>query len=181
MTMLPRLITPRLHLTPVNGADLPDLIALKADPRVFTMMLDGVRTPQQAMEELARDVAAWGADGFGLWAVRERDTTSFAGIAGLQRRADGRGIALRFALWPEAQGRGLAREAAGAALRFGHGEVGLDRIVAIARADNFASRTVLGSIGMRECERFRRNGWPMVVYESLSHSPGCAAPAGVWR
>jgi RimJ/RimL family protein N-acetyltransferase len=181
MSALWRLCTPRLHLTPVNGADLPDLIALKADPRVFTMMLDGVRTPQQAMEELASDVAAWGAEGFGLWAVRERDTTAFAGITGLQRRADGRGIALRFALWPEAQGRGLAREAAGTALRFGHAEVGLDRIIAVARTDNFASRTVLGSIGMRECERFRRNGWPMVMYESLSRSPGSAAPGGASR
>ena len=167
--MTPRwhLRTARLVLTPVNGADLPDLIAIKADPRVFAVMLRGVRTPTQTQEELARDVIAWGAEGFGIWTIREADRNKFVGITGLERRPDGRGVALRFALWPEAQGRGLAREAAGAALRFGHGEAGLPRIVAVARTGNFASRTVLGGIGMRECETFVQHGWPMVQYESL--------------
>src|ERR1700761_2312461 len=129
--MNPRWIlrTARLLLTPVNGADLPDLIAIKGDPRVFAVMLRGVRTPMQTQEELARDVVAWGAEGFGIWTIREVANHSFVGITGLERRPDGRGIALRFALWPEAQGRGLAREAAGAALRFGHEEAGLTHIV----------------------------------------------------
>jgi RimJ/RimL family protein N-acetyltransferase len=168
--------TARLLLTPVSGADLHDLIAIKADPRVFAVMLGGVRSPTQTQEELARDVAAWGADGFGIWAVREVGSGTpglnhlgggFVGITGLERRPDGRGVALRFALWPEAQGRGLAREAASAALRFGHDDAGLACIVAVARASNFASRMVLGGIGMTECDNFIQNGWPMVVYESV--------------
>lgn len=167
--MSPRwtLRTARLLMTPVNGADLPDLAAIKADPRVFAVMLGGVRSHTQTQEELARDVVAWGAEGFGIWAVRETGSGRFAGITGLERRPDGRGVALRFALWPEAQGRGLAREAASAALRFGHAEARLPRIVAVARAGNFASRMVLGGIGMRECEGFEQYGWAMVVYESV--------------
>ena len=50
--------TARLVLTPVGGADLPDLIAIKADPRVFAVMLGGVRSPAQTQEELARDVVS---------------------------------------------------------------------------------------------------------------------------
>lgn len=167
--MSPRwsLRTGRLLLTPVNGADLADLAAIKADPRVFAIMLGGVRSFTQTQQELARDVMAWGAEGFGIWAIREHGNGKFAGIAGLERRPDGRGVALRFALWPEAQGRGLAREAAGAALRYGHDDARLTRIVAVARARNFASRMVLGAIGMRECETFEQHGWAMVVYESL--------------
>ncbi len=176
--------TARLVLTPVGSADLPDLIAIKADPRVFAVMLGGVRSPAQTQEELACDVVAWGAEGFGTWAIREvgrdlprRDgpAAGFVGITGLERRPDGRGVALRFALWPEAQGRGLAREAAGAALRFGHDDAGLTRIVAVARAGNFASRMVLGGIGMSVCDSFIQNGWPMVQYESRrsSHLPPC--------
>ena len=76
-------------------------------------------------------------------------------------------MALRFALWPEAQGRGLAREAAGAALRFGHEQARLPRIVAVARESNFASRTVLGAIGMTECEGFMQQGHRMLVCESI--------------
>src|SRR5690242_4391054 len=110
--------TARLLLTPVAGADLADLQAIKADPRVFAVMLDGVRSPAQTAAELADDVIAWGTYGFGIWAVREIEGARFIGITGLAHRPDGRGIGLRFALWPEAQGRGLAREAAAAALRF---------------------------------------------------------------
>ena len=102
--------TARLVLTPVGGADLCDLIAIKAAPQVFAIMLGGVRSPQQTTQELADDVAEWGAHGFGTWAIREQG--HFLGITGLEHRPDGRGIALRFALWPQAQGRGLAREAA---------------------------------------------------------------------
>ena len=39
--------TARLVLTPVGGADLVDLRAIKADPRVFAIMLGGVPTPEQ--------------------------------------------------------------------------------------------------------------------------------------
>ncbi|HLY90278.1 MAG TPA: GNAT family N-acetyltransferase [Acetobacteraceae bacterium] len=188
--------TARLVLTPVGGTDLPDLQAIKGDPRVFAIMLGGVRSPQQTAEELANEVAHWGAHGFGWWAVRQtisaafsrtrsaiersgmsRDSGSqFVGITGLEERPDRRGIALRFALWPEAQGRGLAREAAAVALRFGHEQAGQRRIVAVARENNFGSRIVLGGIGMIECDSFVQNGYRMVMYESVASPP--APPAG---
>jgi RimJ/RimL family protein N-acetyltransferase len=159
--------TGRLLLTPVGGVDLPYLRTLKSDPRVFAVMLGGVRGPTETAEELARDVIAWSANGFGIWAVREVAGNRFVGITGLERRADGRGVALRFALEPEAQGRGLAREAASVALRFGHDRANLPRIVAVAREINVGSRLVLGAIGMIECETFVQNGYPMVLFESL--------------
>jgi RimJ/RimL family protein N-acetyltransferase len=158
--------TARLILSPVAWTDLPDLVALKADPRVFAVMLGGVRPPVRTAEELAEDIAFWAANGCGIWAVRDPVSGALQGITGFMQRPDGRGIALRFAFWPQARGRGLAREAAGAALQFGHERAGLRRIVAVARHDNIASRTVLGGIGMSECETFVQNGHPMVLYES---------------
>jgi RimJ/RimL family protein N-acetyltransferase len=158
--------TARLVLTPVGGADLPDLIRLKADPRVFAVMLGGVRSAARTVDELAEEVACWGANGWGIWTVRAREGGGFVGITGFMRRPDGRGVALRFALWPEAQGQGLAREAGGAALRYGHEQAGLARIVAVARENNTASRQVLGGIGMVAAEHFVQAGHPMVLYES---------------
>jgi RimJ/RimL family protein N-acetyltransferase len=177
MNPLWTLRTPRLFLTPVGGADLADLRAIKADPRVFAIMLGGVRTWQQTAEELTRDVVAWGANGFGIWTIRAAATGQFVGITGLEHRQDGRGVALRFALGPEAQGHGLAREAASAALRFGHDQAGLERIVAVARENNFASRMVLGGIGMTECDGFLQQGHQMVMYQSVVSRPAPPADA----
>jgi RimJ/RimL family protein N-acetyltransferase len=159
--------TPRLVLTPVSGADLADLRAIKADPRVFAVMLGGVRNAAQTAEDLARDVVAWGAQGYGIWAVRDAADHRFLGITGLEDRSDQRGVALRFAFWPDVQGRGVAREAAGAALRFGHEQAALRRIVAVARETNFASRTILGAIGMVPREAFVQNDHAMIMFESV--------------
>ena len=111
-------------------------------------------------------MAFWSARGFGMWTVRDSGG-AFLGMTGFMERPDGRGIALRFAFWPEKRGRGFAREAASAALRFGHDQGKLRRIVAVARETNVASRTVLGGIGMREAEGFEQGGHRMILYESL--------------
>ncbi len=161
--------TARLDLRPVSAADLPGLIALKADPRVFGQMLGGVRSPWQVAGELAEDVSAWARLNAGIFSIYEGPR--FQGITGVHERPDGRGLALRFAVWPEARGRGIAREAASAALRYAHDRAGLCHIIAVARADNFGSRMVLGSIGMTECDAFLREGHIMLVYESLAARP----------
>ena len=170
--------TGRLLMTPVSGADLADLRAIKSAAAVFAVMLGGVRNASQTADDLARNVCDWGQYGFGIWAVRE--AARFVGITGLEHRSDGKGVALRFALWPEAQGRGLAREAAYAALRFGHDQAALPRIVGVARESNFGSRTILGGIGMRHAETFEQHGYAMLLYESLSRS-GFAPPDSASR
>ena len=162
--------TGRLVLTPVGGSDLADLRAFKADPSVFAVMLGGVRNAAQTAEDLARDVVNWGHYGFGMWAVREGGR--FVGITGMEHRPDGRGVALRFAVSHEAQGRGLAKEAAYAALRFGHDQARLPLIVAVARESNFGSRMVLGGIGMRDAGTFEQHGYTMILYESGQPKPG---------
>jgi len=160
--------TGRLVLMPVSYGDKDDLQRIKSDPQVFAMMLGGVRSPREASEELAADMAHWAAHGYGMWVVRDRERGHFIGVVGLMDRPDGLGVALRFAVSPAWQGRGYAVEAASAALRFGHERAELRRIVAVARASNFDSRTVIGAIGMREVATFMRDGEPMVVYESVA-------------
>ncbi len=117
-------------------------------------------------------MAFWSARGYGMWTVRDASGGAFLGIAGFMERPDGRGIALRFAFWPDTRGRGFAREAASAALRFGHEQARLRRVIAVARETNIGSRTVLGGIGMREAETFEQAGRQMVLYESL-RAPDC--------
>jgi RimJ/RimL family protein N-acetyltransferase len=161
-----RLTTARLILTPVAAADLRDISALKADPRAFAQMLGGVRSRQQSAEELAEDIQFWGANGYGIWAVRARAGNALLGITGLMHRPDGRGVALRFAFSPLARGIGLAGEAAGAALVYAHEVANLPKVIAVAREQNFSSRMVIGAIGMTEIDRFVRDGVLCLVYQS---------------
>ena len=163
-----RLRTGRLLLSPVAWGDVADLQRLKGDPMVYAQMLGGVRSPMEVAAELAADTAFWSRHRVGMWLVRRAADGDAVGLVGMHERTDGRGIALRFAFTPESRGHGLAREAAGAALRYAHDRAELPRVVAVARESNIGSRTVLGAIGMRECERFLRGGEPMVMFESLA-------------
>nr|WP_194443497.1 GNAT family N-acetyltransferase [Pseudoroseomonas aerophila] len=156
----------RLTLRPVGPEHLDDLIALKGDEAAFGLMLNGTRTPERTDQELRDDMAFWATRSYGTWAVHLSEDDTFLGIVGLMERPDGLGVALRFALWPQVRGRGYAREAARAALEFGHA-AGLRRIIAVARETNTASRAVLGDLGMQECGGFPHNGHAMKVYESL--------------
>ena len=158
--------TGRLVLRPFGWSDLSDLAALKADPRVYALMLGGVRSPMQTMDELAAEIAFWGAHDVGMWTVRWPDGR-LVGVTGLHERPDARGIALRFASDPAFRGQGLVREAAGAVLTDAHSRAGLTRVIAVARSTNIASRTVLGAIGMRECGAFSQSGYDMLLYESV--------------
>jgi RimJ/RimL family protein N-acetyltransferase len=160
------LTTGRLRMTPVGYWDLRDLVALKRDPRAFAQMLGGVRSSVQTADELAQEIQDWGAYGYGMWSVRAL-RGRFLGVTGLMHRPDGRGVALRFAFWPEVRGYGLASEAAGMALHYAHGTAGLERVIGVAAEHNTASRMVLGSIGMTEVERFERDGVLRVVYQSV--------------
>lgn len=162
-----QLRTGRLLLWPVGWRDYSDLVSLKSDPRAYAVMLGGVRSASVVSRELAEEVSDWSRLGFGVWVVRGADDGRFVGIVALQERPDGRGVGLRFALRPEEQGHGFASEAAAAALRFGHERVGLSRIVAVAREDNFGSRLVLGAIGMVTCGDFERDGARLIVFESV--------------
>jgi len=158
--------TERLTLLPPGLENLPDLIRLKADERVFGFMLHGVRSAERTREELEDDIDFWEVRGYGTWCVYETGSGEFLGICGFMERPDGRGVALRYALWPECRGKGLAREAAKAALGFGH-RAGLRRIIAVARETNEGSLGVMADIGMTRAGEFRHQGHRMLVYESV--------------
>ena len=163
-------------LAPVGWQDRAELHALKADPASYALMLGGVRNAAQADAELAEDLRFWAAQGVGMWTVRAQAGPALLGITGLHERPDGRGIGLRFAFRPAVRGQGLAREAAGAALRFAHDRAELRRVIAVARESNIASRLVLGAIGMRDGESFVRDGERMLVYESVKRPLAAASP-----
>ena len=73
-------------------------------------------------------------------------------------------------------GRGLATEAARAALRDGFERVGLERIVAIAQPANTASIGIMRRLGMRFERMAEPRGIPVVLYALWGRPSACAGP-----
>lgn len=151
-TPSPALETPRLYLRQWQEADLPSFAALNADPEVmryFPAPLD--RAGSDAIARRCQTLIA--ARGWGFWAVEEKASARFIGFAGLHCPTAALSfqpcveIGWRFAR--DAWGRGLATEAARAALAFGFQSLGLAEIVAFTSIHNRRSEAVMARLGMR--------------------------------
>ena len=148
------LVTPRLRLRRWRDGDVDALAAINADPEVMRWIGDGsVRDRAATGTEIAAMERLWQARGVGRFAVELRDTGELAGLTGMAVPDDvpdvmpAVEIGWRFARphW----GRGLATEAARAALRFAFADAGLDRLVGVHVVGNDASARVMLKLGMR--------------------------------
>jgi [ribosomal protein S5]-alanine N-acetyltransferase len=174
-------LTPRLRLRPFTLDDLPAHADLYADPEVTRWIADGPFLGAAARERsdraVRRFVEHWRTHGFGVWAVEERESGRFLGQCGLntlpggqtrshapERRAAAPEIEILWALERGAWGRGLATEAARAALDHAFDVVGLDRVVALARPTNGRSRRIMEKLGMAWEKTVEAFGGPAVYY-----------------
>ena len=143
-----RLVTEHLRLAPITFADADRLARFHADARVMSLLRHGVLSRAQSDAAVADYAAEWQARGFGSWTATERASGKLVGLGGLRVHERHHGIALRAAFVPEAQGQGYGPELGAAALAFAFDVVGLDRVIAITRADNVAGRRGLEKFGM---------------------------------
>lgn len=148
------LSAPRLMLRRWREDDVAPMSAINADPQVMRWIGDGsIRDEQQTKAGIEAWERKWDRHGFGLFALELRTTGELIGFTGLAvpellpevMPAVEIGWRLGRPFW----GKGLATEAAQAALRFGLIDRGLDRIVSIAQVGNHASERIMGKLGMR--------------------------------
>jgi RimJ/RimL family protein N-acetyltransferase len=149
--------TAHLRLRPFTAADLDDLCRLFADPDVMRYIGKGVRDSAETKSTFDRMMSHWTQLGFGMWAVHDKESGRFVGRCGLHPLANTGEVELGYTFHREFWGRGLATEASREALRFGFESLRLERVVAIARTANVASRRVMEKVGM--------------VYEQTGPSP----------
>ncbi len=144
--------TERLHLRELTEADIPALHRIYGDAE--TMRHVGRTGQPTANLEATARVAAFvrrhaELHGFSMWAVDERDGDELVGICGLiWVEGHGPDVEVAYVFRRDRWGRGYATEAAREALRIGHEELGLERIVALAYPENEASRRVMEKAGM---------------------------------
>lgn len=151
------LTTPRLRLYAPRIEDLEARLAMERDPAVMRYIRPVPRDAAAQREELRADLDGPPA-GSAFWHVAERAHPAFLGWCGLFPLEDSGLIEIGYRFVPAAWGRGLASEAAAAALAHGFRNLGLDRIVAVSHPDNAASHRVLAKIGLRAQGRARHYG-----------------------
>jgi len=148
--------TERLLLRPWRDDDLPPLRAMNADPEVMACF-PAPLTAEESDALAARLRAAYAERGWGVWAV-ELHGQGFAGMVGLQVPAwqtpFGPCVEVLWRLARSHWGKGLATEAARAALDYGFGTLGLAEIVAFTALPNVRSRAVMERLGMEQVGEF---------------------------
>jgi RimJ/RimL family protein N-acetyltransferase len=143
--------TRRCVLRQWKDGDLAPWCAMNADIDV-RRWFPSVASEEQARGEAARCRDAIAQRGWGMWALEVPGTFPFAGFVGLNAPHYEApwvpAVEIGWRLTRAAWGRGLATEAARAALGFGFLELGLHEIVAITVPDNEASQRVMTRLGM---------------------------------
>ena len=142
--------TPRLRLRPFTLDDLGPFTALAADPAFQAWSSAGPLDAEQARHKLEALIALYETQGFSKWAVTTKPDERIIGYCGLAlEEIEGRSLPeFGYRLAPAFRGRGLATEAARAAIADAFERLGLSEIHAYAEAGNAASLRVLEKLGL---------------------------------
>jgi ribosomal-protein-alanine N-acetyltransferase len=159
------ILTERLELRPFAPGDEDAMALVFADAEQLRFW--GPPLDRSAIRDrIARNIEAFGVDGFARWAIVLRDVGELVGDAGLTR-TDVEGveeIELGWVVGRDNGGRGIATEAGEAWRDHAFGPLGLGRIVSMIRRENAASRRVAEKIGMRMEREAIWNDAPHLVY-----------------
>ncbi|MGI8470313.1 MAG: GNAT family N-acetyltransferase [Pyrinomonadaceae bacterium] len=140
--------TERLILRKIDGRDAAAIFAMRGDRE----MMRFIREPQNRAETdnwIKLVSSRWQSEKIGFCAVVEKSSNEFAGWCGLWRLTETGETEIGYAVAKKFWRRGYATEAARRILQYGFDELGLDKIVAVTRPENVASRRVMEKLGMK--------------------------------
>lgn len=160
-----RIETERLLLTEWSPEDWELFRPIATHPEVMRHITGGIAwTDDQVRNFVARQRAKFEQAGYCRWKLTLKQSGELAGFCGAGTLEglewDEIGWWLARPLW----GRGLATEAARAALDDLFVRAGLERIVSVARPENGASIAVMRRLGLSYWKDHVHHGAPCVVY-----------------
>ena len=127
MTLAPTLTTERLTLRMPRLADFEPRAAFAASDR--SIFEGGPIDRAAAWRIFASEVGQWPLMGYGPFSVDDRATGGYLGEVGIYRPQDYPEPELGWFVIPEAEGRGVAREAAQAVIGWARATFGWQRLV----------------------------------------------------
>jgi ribosomal-protein-alanine N-acetyltransferase len=160
--------TARLRYRMLSPADLESLALILRDPEVMKYLgpePGALLTRDETKVVLEKMIDFWEEHGFGRWAVVKKVDDNLIGLCGFRLLDSTPELFYLFAR--EYWGKGLATEAARAALRFGFEELGFERIMAATRHENAASINVLRKIGMHYEREMSHSGIDALCYVAM--------------
>lgn len=157
--------TERLILDSWQFADWTQLRPIATDPDVMRYITGGVPwTDEQIQSFVARQVELYAERGFCRWKLLMKPARQMIGFCGVGHWRNFPDPEIGWWLARPYWGRGLATEAARAALADALQRTQLKRIVSVARPENTASTRIMEKLGLHfECE-FASDGVRLVRY-----------------
>lgn len=172
----PRAIeTQRMKLSRWEPADAVAFRPIAQDPIVMRYVNNGEPWSDAKVGEfIARQMRHISLRGFCFWKIQRKPDGRLIGLCGLQALPLGCRWEVEIGWWltPRYWGRGLASEAASAVMSAARNSLRTNRIVAIAVAENYASRRIMQKIGMRYERNVRHRGFQVVLYATRRPTRG---------
>lgn len=167
---IPSLRTERLLLRAPKIEDFEAYAAFRSDP-VRTALLGGPFTRDQAFGQLANIIGQWQLRGFGRWIVADGETDAAMGVVGLYYPLSWPEPEIAWSVFADAEGRGIAFEAAQAARAYAYEELGWTTAISLITEDNSRSAALAKRMGAKPDGAFPIPGEEDVVATIWRH-PG---------
>ena len=165
MTEVPEIRTERLVMRGWREDDFEWFAAMMADADVAAALGHGGPVdPPQAWRDMAFLAGHWELRGYGHWVLEELDTGEPVGRAGLLKPDGWPDLEVGWTVAREHWGKGYAPEAARAACRYAHDELGARHIVSLILPSNANSIRVAEKLGEKVEGSFQLRDFDLRVY-----------------
>jgi len=145
--LIPTLQTKRLTLRAPIATDVDAFTAFFTSDRAIHV--GGPLTERVAWRTFAAEIGHWHMLGFGMWTVTLKDTDIPLGLVGGWYPADWPEREIGWLIWSEAEGRGIAFEAATAAREYVFQTLNWSTAVSYIAPDNIRSIKLAERLGAR--------------------------------
>ena len=159
--------TPRLLINHFTPDDAPFILNILNSPGWLQFIGDRNVKTLEAAQQYTKDKLIGGYEkfGFGMYAVRLKETNETIGMCGLVKRDYLQYADIGYAFLPEFGGKGYALEATTAVLRYANETLKLDPILAIVTPANLGSIKLLEKLDFAVQGNIVQNGEELLLFK----------------
>ena len=148
-------------------SDFPAYAAFRGSARA--VHVGGANTEAQAFDKLGEIIGHWHLRGFGRWVIADKDTDAPLGVTGPYFPSDWPEPEIAWSVFEEAEGRGVAFEAARASLDYAYDVLGWPTAISCTTPENTRSAALAERLGATyEGDFTTVDGLALKVYRHVS-------------